>query len=552
MDKDKGAKWLLRSAWVVEILAATMGITIGCIFLYLSLKSGGTGELNTGNEQIIISILPALAFFIIAVVELSRIPFAYTIYRSRGSFKSLFVFTPVLLFLIFINFESMYVAFTIYVDNITKQSSIIQNSIESKNREIQNIENEILYFDNLTEENIVKEYNDEVQNYRKQRDDIILPLEEQKSELLESVGGPEIKILEKEILELGKEIKKYETDSDKAINQQIKTNQSEQKKLETQLGQKTLQRDKYQEQLSEKGLIFNSSGKKELIKKIADLDSIITQLNNKLLNDLGDIRAKEKKSLETIIKPLKIKIDDKKEKINELTLQSSTGIQSEIDILNDEIKHENEKFKDLLIVLDGKKKTKEKQLDDQETELGLLNDKKFQLDSDLKDLKDKKTKSASYGAASTYFKMAKQITNIYKDIDSIADLTEKDLDIATNIWFGGLALLVASTGTMLAFASFTVGDIERSTKRTPVRSLLLANLKYLRKPRIKIHREIVEKEKIVEVTKVVPEEKVIFKEVPKIHEVVKKEIEYIPVPTAREDLINYKNEKEKGKDKDTK
>ena len=176
MNKDKGAKWLLRSAWVVEILAATMGITIGCIFLYLSLKSGSDGQLNLGNEQVIISILPALAFFIIAVVELSRIPFAYTIYKSRGSFKSLFVFTPVLLFLIFINFESMYVAFTIYVDNITKQSSIIQNSIESKNREIQNLKNEILYFNNLTEENIITEYNDEVSNYRKQLEDIVIQL----------------------------------------------------------------------------------------------------------------------------------------------------------------------------------------------------------------------------------------------------------------------------------------------------------------------------------------------------------------------------------------
>ena len=58
-----------------------------------------------------------------------------------------------------------------------------------------------------------------------------------------------------------------------------------------------------------------------------------------------------------------------------------------------------------------------------------------------------------------------------------------------------------------------------------------------------MEKEIVEKEKLVETIKHVPEEKIIFKEVPKIQEVIKKEIVYVPVPTAREELIkNNKND----------
>ena len=42
-----------------------------------------------------------------------------------------------------------------------------------------------------------------------------------------------------------------------------------------------------------------------------------------------------------------------------------------------------------------------------------------------------------------------------------------------------------------------------------------------------MEKEIVEKEKLVETIKHVPEEKVIFKEVPNIQEVIKKEIVYV-------------------------
>jgi len=80
-------------------------------------------------------------------------------------------------------------------------------------------------------------------------------------------------------------------------------------------------------------------------------------------------------------------------------------------------------------------------------------------------------------------------------------------------------------------------------QRGSIRSLLLTIIRNQRKPRIKIEKEIIEKEKIVEKIKHVPEEKVVFKEVPKIQEVIKKEIVHVPVPTAREDLINSKNDK---------
>ena len=117
------------------------------------------------------------------------------------------------------------------------------------------------------------------------------------------------------------------------------------------------------------------------------------------------------------------------------------------------------------------------------------------------------------------------------------DITPNDLDRTVLIWFGSLALVVATSGTALAFASFVMGDknINPRRNRSSTRALFLSLIRYVRNPRIKKVKEVVEKEVVV--TKVVPEDKVVYKEVPKIQEVIKKEIVYVPVPTAREDLI---------------
>ena len=126
--------------------------------------------------------------------------------------------------------------------------------------------------------------------------------------------------------------------------------------------------------------------------------------------------------------------------------------------------------------------------------------------------------------------------------ESFVEVSPKDIDFTVLIWFGTLSLVIATAGTALAFASFVMGD-NTVNQRGSIRSLLLTIIRNQRKPRIKIEKEIIEKEKIVEKIKHVPEEKVVFKEVPKIQEVIKKEIVHVPVPTAREDLINSKNDK---------
>ena len=97
------------------------------------------------------------------------------------------------------------------------------------------------------------------------------------------------------------------------------------------------------------------------------------------------------------------------------------------------------------------------------------------------------------------------------------------------IWFGSLSAIVALTGTAVALGSevLRTGNARKRNNpygRRSFRYILVGIYKYVRRPKIK--KEIVEKiiEKPVEVIKEVAVQKVEFTEVPKIQEVIKKEI----------------------------
>ena len=66
----KISKRIYISAWIMEILAATIGVLIGLTFLL---------RIPDGNRDIT-AYLPVLGFFMIAIVELTRIPFSEVIY----------------------------------------------------------------------------------------------------------------------------------------------------------------------------------------------------------------------------------------------------------------------------------------------------------------------------------------------------------------------------------------------------------------------------------------------------------------------------------------
>ena len=104
MDLERNniiSKRLYFGAWAMEILAAGIGLYIAYYFFKSTL------DITTDNNSL--GYLPVLGFVMVAIVELTRIPFAQTIYYKRK-----YIFVPVLLIMIFLNWETMWVSFNIY------------------------------------------------------------------------------------------------------------------------------------------------------------------------------------------------------------------------------------------------------------------------------------------------------------------------------------------------------------------------------------------------------------------------------------------------------
>ena len=142
--------------------------------------------------------------------------------------------------------------------------------------------------------------------------------------------------------------------------------------------------------------------------------------------------------------------------------------------------------------------------------------------------------------------------------DDILEIKEKELAFISAIWFGSIALICATVGTILALISNIMRDPEafkekqKMRRATPVRRsirlMMLALRRRLNKP--KIVEKPVEVEKIVEVEKEVEKEveiiKEVIKEVPvdRLVEVEKEvpvekiAIKEVPVEIVRKELVH--------------
>ena len=97
---------ILKIAWAIEIIAALVSFSIGFFLVF-----GDTG-LSTGETLLKGGYISGLLFFLIGVIELSRIPLVISIYRSVKIWWKI-VGTAFLIIVMLVTFESMLVGFEI-------------------------------------------------------------------------------------------------------------------------------------------------------------------------------------------------------------------------------------------------------------------------------------------------------------------------------------------------------------------------------------------------------------------------------------------------------
>ena len=563
-------KFLLKMAWTVEILVAVIGI---CIAIIVVINAQGTQNLEdlAGRSLKLNDITFGGIFFIVAIVELTKIPLATAVYYSvRIYWKIIF-----LIGLLLVNVSTFETIVTGFERINRERTKIVDKKIvkyHSINTQIEQLE------DNTN----VKKFDSEIIDLRKQRTNINKQISEisvngQKriQDIIDSGSNkPAIDQLQKQIDIINENISnltnknaelagqmdsKLFGSNKKSITASIATNGAAINNYKTEKKEKET---KVSRLIDDQGK--NSSGQIEIIK--SEMKSAIQPLNDELA-----IIATNISGLEGNKTQYNIDDSDKIRRIKEfedirvelISNEDGTGIDDLapdsqvyrvatwlkgyfIIDYNDEINKINEQIFKL-----------EKQKVKAITERGWFDkffsifNKNSSLDNEAIDrqISNLKTKIIDFEG-----KALKAETNISQSV--YADIPQGAITAAFWLWFGVLSFIISVTGTMLAFASLVLLDprlhILRNKKNNTWRGLatriskffVLSNkfiwgkIKRFRDPNIKIVEKEVEKivEKIVEVEKFVGE-KIVYEKVEIPKEVIRKEIVYVPLPTDDNELL---------------
>ena len=563
-------KFLLNMAWTVEILVAIIGICIAIIVIINAQGIENVDELS-GRSLRLNDITFGGIFFIVAIVELTKIPLATAVYYSVRLYWKI-IFLVGLLLVNVSTFETIVTGF----ERINRERTKI---VDKKIVKYHSINTQL---EQLEDNTNIKQFDGEINELRKQRSEI----NKQISEINVS-GQKRIQDIKDSgtntsaIDELRKQIDNLNSDITDLRNQNVEltgqidgkffnsnkktiTNTIESNKLTINNYEKD-KRDK-ESQLSN---LINAQGKSS--SGAIEIENSEIQSKTKPLKDELEIIAKNIAALEGNKTQYNLDDEEKIKRIKKLEAERleliSNGEGTGIDDLapDSQVYRVATWLKDWFII-------------DYNNEINEINEQIFQLE------KQKVKSITERGWFDKFFSffnknsrldneaIDRQISNLNAKIiefekkaikaetkvsDSVyADIPSGALAAAFWLWFGVLSFIISVTGTMLAFASLVLLDPRLHlirNKRTAnwkglgtriskffvlINKYIWGKIKRFRDPNIKIVEKEVEKivEKKVEVEKFVGE-KIVYEKVEVPKEVIRKEIVYVPLPTDDNELL---------------
>ena len=564
-------KFLLKMAWTVEILVAVIGI---CIAIIVVMQAQGTKDLDDlASRAVNLSDLTfGGIFFIVAIVELTKIPLATAVYYSVRIYWKI-IFLIGLLLVNVSTFETIVTGF----ERINRERTKI---IDRKIVKYHSISTQI----NLINENTeVKAFDSDINKLREERAKINSAISEitldgitRKQAILDQGSNQSsIDQLKEEIKSISETIKRLE-EANSLLPSQVKKvgilgNNKKEIAAQIQTNKETINRSVAEREAKEIQLKAitkkqgqSADGQIKLIE--TETKSKLKPLEDDLKNISSQINALEERkqgyALDDEAKDQKLR-DLGDQKIQLITNEEGTGIDDlapdsqvyrvatwlkgyfTIDY-NDEINKINEQIFKL-----------EKQKVKAITEKGWFDkffsffNKNSSLDNEAIDRQIANLKGKIIEFEN---KALKADTNISESV--YADIPQGAITAAFWLWFGVLSFIISVTGTMLAFASLVLLDprlhIIRNKRTANWRGLsiriskffVLCNkyiwgkIKRFKDPNIKtVEKEV---EKIVEKEVIVEKfmgEKIVYEKVEVPKEVVRKEIVYVPLPTDDNELI---------------
>ena len=558
--------FLKRAAWTVEIILAIIGCLIGILMMIKFQKN--PDEIVTTSGLIGFtadSLMMGLIFFMVGIIELTKIPLASAVYYSQ----TLWIRSIFLIALIAVNISTF--------------ETVVAGFERINNQRTEDFRKLLIKKDTLEDQILEKRIRIDEKNLNKQIDDL-----QKKYTLISSEAEKIENLSTKKKLEI--EANSNQSGVIETLTNQIKRDENNRENLQN----NNLELSK---QIKESGVFKNRAANQLIQDQIDNNNKEITSLSNRIdsnTNKLVSARQKaqidNKSQLDQIdnqtnrqLKPLrdnlnKIQklIDNYTDDLNNIAernrenLEEITSIQDEIDGLVKKIDEEGPKnqvirvaswFKNIFII-DYEKENlkKEREINELETskvfntflfwrfsvertskELEII-DNQISILNDQIIINDKKIELA---------KAKGSTKSVYSDIP------EASLTFAFWIWFGVLSFIVSITGTMLAFASLNLRDprMHRDRNENKLKRiglfwwfvrLLSRRAKYIKqrtkllfKPNIVEKKVEIEVEKVVEkiVEKPIIQEKIIEKEIEVPKQIEKKVFVHVPFPTDDPEVI---------------
>jgi len=501
-------KKLIIMAWIIEITVALVGFSIAASFIILGNQeiATATGTASKFNFEFIII---GLAFFVVGIMELTKIPIATALYYAAKSFWKV-VFFLALLAVNFSTFETIIQGFELAFNQRSKVVKIERKILTSIQKEKDVLLEEMTFEGNIDQDITVIQ--DQITNLENRITAINTEANNEIAELQKQNAGanPKIELLIKQIERSEKRLQNLEESKRQAVLslQSIKEgffNKQKQK------------RDSINAQISNYSNDINNE-KKVLTKNTEEL--------NKLAGGAG---ASIEPKISAIKENARLRVNNIQKQINQITSDQLSVKQSS----KTELSQKKDELNKKLIAIDERINAQKAKVNDIAGENQI-----YRLAVMIK-----------VGPGQWFFeeKVDGQISE--------ADLTQEDIDRAFWLWFGFLAFVISIIGTLVAFAGLHLMDermheirnkpVGKNTLRyrfSKVLVLLIKSINTSIKTKLKpiTVEKIVEKEVKVEVEKPVYEEKIVYQKIEVPKEVVKREIVHVPLWTQDPDLLSKK------------
>ena len=570
------SQFLLIAAWLLEIVAASIGAFIAVLTIYTAIDQVSPDNITRSIQ--LNAYLGGLPFIMVAIVELMKIPLVTAAFHSKNTGWKIF-FTVSLVLVAVITFETALNGFQrnfqirmLEVDDVKNEIVTLEDQVSLLEQERQDIESIDSSGLNQRQDELRQQANSEIETLN-------LTAEIASGEAQAQYGGGALTSNENRLEDINEELVQLvgRRDTDLARIQEQYTNdrQSEAARYQIRL-------DSNDENLAEAGVTRQSAidacrglfqgqcvddAELAYVERRDELSPEALDAENRAnVTEIGNRRdeaiAAVEQNFDSVNETLRI------ERV-QLTGEISTQSNEDRNILNTVLARIDANLETEIVrvretlALDVSQITD--QLQAQSTRQEELNNTIDETDDLNNQLIERRREFDSVANADQIYQIAKLVFNAR----SASEITEEQIRLVVFIWFGSLAAIVACTGIVLALGSmvlryepmqthasllvqigrilFYIFDFLKYLPRTlrSFRNLIVTYRKRLKKEPKIVEKKVIVKEieyveKSVEVVREVPVEKVVVKHVEKPVTVVKKEFVYIPFytddPAERKEL----------------